>query len=106
MATVRQEIPERYGHLRTLGRGAFGYDPIFWNIIVIAHIFSLVFLGEVVPTAPRPNHIFFTRLESNRVAIKRITTETAFKDSYHAKQVYREISMLKQVGRCDSCFHN
>lgn len=45
----------------------------------------------------RPNNIFFQRLAVPQVAIKRIGGETAYKDCYHAKQVYREIALLKQL---------
>lgn len=77
----RSEIPARYNHLRPIGRGAFGF----------------VIQGEVCKDAPPPNHIYFMRLKATKVAIKRIPGETAYKDSYHAKQVYREIALLKQL---------
>ena len=32
-----------------------------------------------------------------QVAIKQLPARTVFKDGYHAKQVYREITLLKQV---------
>ncbi len=61
--------------------------------------------AEVAKDSVAPNHLYFIRLVSNKVAIKRIPAETAFKDSYHAKQVYREIAMLKQVMfMCTPCF--
>ncbi len=56
--------------------------------------------AEVAKDTTPPNHIYFLRLVSNKVAIKRIPSETAYKDSYHSKQVYREIAMLKQVLPC------
>jgi hypothetical protein len=53
--------------------------------------------ASVVPGSQRPNNIFFARLKEPQVAIKRISVETAYKDCYHAKQVYREIALLKQL---------
>ena len=69
----------------------------------VANVITLdrfVLQAEVAKDAVPPNHIYFIRLVSNKVAIKRIPAETAYKDSYHSKQVYREIAMLKQASNC------
>jgi p38 MAP kinase len=86
MATTRDAglgfiVPLCYDKTVLVGRGAFG----------------LVARAEVVPGMARPGNAYFDRLATNRVAIKKISSATAYKDSYHAKQVYREISLLKQL---------
>lgn len=35
-----------------------------------------------------------------QVAIKKLPAATVYRDSYHAKQVYREVTLLKQVRAC------
>eukprot|EP00039_Didymoeca_costata_P010784 m.146069 g.146069 ORF g.146069 m.146069 type:complete len:508 (+) comp14962_c0_seq12:391-1914(+) len=72
-------VPSSYTDLSPVALGAFG----------------LVVKASVVPGSVRPNNDYFKRLEVNQVAIKRISAKTAFQDCYHAKQVYREITLLK-----------
>lgn len=74
-------IPTCYANLQPVGRGAFG----------------LVCKADVVPGSVRPDNAYFARLDTSRVAIKKLMSTTAFKDCYHAKQVFREISLLKQL---------
>jgi hypothetical protein len=62
-----------------------------------ARLRRLVIQAEVDKDAVIPQHAYFPRLACNKVAIKRIPADVAFRDSYHAKQVYREICLLKQV---------
>ena len=75
-------IPRWYTGLQPVGRGAFG----------------LVCKANVVPgVSPAGTNAYFGRLENPVVAIKKLGADTAFQDAYHAKQVYREISLLKQL---------
>eukprot|EP00053_Salpingoeca_punica_P015494 m.143028 g.143028 ORF g.143028 m.143028 type:complete len:494 (+) comp16729_c1_seq2:350-1831(+) len=74
-------VPLCYVKTVPVGRGAFG----------------LVAKAEVIPGMTRPQNAYFGRLATHKVAIKKIGSATAYKDSYHAKQVYREISLLKQL---------
>lgn len=59
--------------------------------------FGLVVKATVEPGSERPNNDYFKRLEVNQVAIKKIAHRTVFQDCYHAKQVYREITLLKHL---------
>jgi len=81
MANASFTVPSCYVDLSPVAVGAFG----------------LVAKAKVVPGSIRPNNAFFARLSTDQVAIKRIASSMAFKDCYHAKQVYREISLLKQL---------
>ncbi len=59
----------------------------------------LVVKASVTPGAVRPGNAYFEQLDIPLVAIKKLPATTAFRDSYPAKLVFREISLLKQARR-------
>ena len=74
-------VPSVYSSLLPVGRGAFG----------------LVVRATIADGAVREDNAYFAQRETSQAAIKKLPGTTVFKDGYHAKQVYREITLLKQL---------
>ncbi|EGD79605.1 CMGC/MAPK/P38 protein kinase [Salpingoeca rosetta] len=76
------DVPSCYTDLHVIGYGTYGE----------------VREAKVVEGATRPDNAYFLRLEPGKmVAIKRLKRDLVYRDSYHAKKVFREITLLKQL---------
>lgn len=73
-------IPKTYAVLMPLAHGAFG----------------VVVKAQIDPSVGYSNP-FQLEVQPNAVAIKRIAASVVYKDSYRAKQTYREIVLLKKL---------